>query len=454
MEPRPLLADVRSAALRGLTLLPGDRRAERTLREEIRAAVGRLLDERQVLAPGPDEALRIRALIRDAIADWQRRAATQNTPPLADPEVVEQRLFDDLLRLGRLQPYLDDERIEEIMANGPARIFLVEDGHTRLAPEVVFDSDEELLGLVKRVLGPLGRRIDASSPMVDVRLPDGSRLNAVIAPVSSVGTCVTIRKFTMRAQTLRQLITLETLTAEVAVFLEACVQGGVNILVSGPTGSGKTTILNCLGAAIPAENERIVTIEEVGELLLYRQIPNCVALEGRGSNVEGVGEISIRDLVRNALRMRPSRIVVGECRGQESLDVLLAMNTGHDGSMSTIHANSPRDALDRLATLAAMADERLSTEVLTKMVARSVEIVLQLQAEPKTGMRRVTSVFEITGLEVGGGTPVVTGNELWTLDRHRNQLVWTGIQPRALAKLAAKGVPFALPPERPGRWSA
>jgi pilus assembly protein CpaF len=453
MAPQPWPVDAEPTRVRGLTLLPADRRAERALREEIRGAVGRLRDEGQAVAPGPGEAPRIRALIREACAGWQRRAAMQNTPPLAAPEAVEQRLFDDILGMGPLQPYLDDDRVEELMMNGPFRAFIVVDGHTLLVPELVFDSDEELLGLVKRALGPLGRRLDASSPMVDVRLPDGSRLNAVIAPVSSIGACVTIRKFVMKAHTIAQLVALDSLTDEVAAFCDACVRGGANFLISGPTGSGKTTILNCLGAAVPAEDQRVVTIEEVGELLLYRQLPNCVALEGRGSNVEGAGAISIRDLVRNALRMRPSRLVVGECRGAEALDVLQAMNTGHDGSMTAIHANSPRDALDRLVTLAAMAEERLSTEVLTKMVARTVEIVLQLRVD-QTGRRRVANVFEVTGQESSGGAPIVTGNDLWTLDPRRDRLVWTGIRPRLLEKLASKGVRFALPPERPEGRSA
>ena len=448
MAPPPLPVEALPTTEHDGRLVPGDRRALRALREEVRSAVGRLADDGPATAPGPEEASRIRALIQDAIAAWQRRAAMQNTPPLSDAAQVERRLSNDFLGLGPLQPYLDDERIEELMANGPFRTFVVTDGHTRLVPDLVFDSDEELLELIKRILGPLGRRLDASSPMVDVRLPDGSRLNAVIPPVSSVGPCVTIRKFIMRAHTLAEVATLGSVTDEVAGFLDGCVRGGANILVAGPTGSGKTTLLNCLGAAIPTEDERIVTIEEVGELLLYRQLPNCVALEGRGGNVEGIGEIRIRDLVRNALRMRPTRVVVGECRGPEALDVLLAMNTGHDGSMSTIHANSPRDALDRLATLAAMAEERLSTEVLTRMVARTVEIVLQLGVETG-GRRRVTNVFEVTGLELGGGTPVVMGNDLWTHDPRRGRLVWTGIRPRILDKLALKGIPYALPPEGP-----
>jgi pilus assembly protein CpaF len=238
-----------------------DRAAERALREEVSAAANRLLDERQLVAPGPEEEAQIRALISEAVARWQRRAATLNTPPLVDPNAVAKRLFDSLLRLGRLQPFLEAPAVEEIMVNGPNRIWILVDGHMQLVPDVVFDNDDEVLGLVKRILGPAGRRLDGSSPWVDVILPDGSRLNAVIPPATTIGTCITIRKFTLRAQSLDQLVLLGSLTEEAARFLDACVQAGVNLVISGQTGAGKTTVLNCLGAAIPSEDERIVTIE-------------------------------------------------------------------------------------------------------------------------------------------------------------------------------------------------
>ncbi len=418
-----------------------DRAAERTLREEVRAAVSRLLGERQLLTPGPEDEERIRALIREQVAAYQRRAATTNAPLLADPEAVERRLFDGLLRLGILQPFMDSPVVEEIIVNGPNRIFVIEDGRKRLVPDLMFDDDEELRALVKRLIGPLGRRLDESSPMVDARLPDGSRLNAAIPPATTRWCSVTIRKFILRAHSLEQLVALGTLTDSAARFLDAAVAAGVNILVSGPTGSGKTTLLNALGASIASVDERIVTVEEVAELQLERQLPDCVGLQGRAGNVEGVGEIRIRDLVRNALRMRPTRIVVGEARGPEALDLLMAMNTGHEGSLTTIHGNSPRDALDRLVTLAMMAEERLSNEALTKMVARTIELVLQLRFEPRTGRRRLVSIFEVAGLEGN----VITGQELWALDPERDRLLWTGIQPRCLTKIAAKGVPYALP---------
>jgi len=419
-----------------------DRVAERALRDEIRQAVSQLLGERQLLTPGPEDEVRISALIKQKVADWQRRAATVNGQLLHEPQAVEQRLFDGLLRLGLLQPLIDDPTVEEIIVNGPQRIFCIRDGHKSLVPDLYFDDDEELRQLVKRLIGPLGKRLDESSPMVDARLPDGSRLNAAIPPATTRWCSITIRKFILRASSLEQLCHLGTLPDAAGHFLDAAVQAGVNILVSGPTGSGKTTMLNSLGASIASDQERILTIEEVPELQLDRYLPDCVALQARAANVEGVGEIRIRDLVRNALRMRPSRICIGEVRGAEALDLLLALNTGHDGSLTTIHGNSPRDALDRLATLASMAEERLSAESLTRMVARSVELVVQLRFDARSGRRRVSSIFEVTGLE----GDVISGNDLWAIESGSDRLRWSGIQPRCLAKIVAKGIAYTLPP--------
>jgi pilus assembly protein CpaF len=250
---------------------------------------------------------------------------------------------------------------------------------------------------------------------------------------------LTIRKFVLRAQSLDELVQLGALPAAAAEFLDAAVQAGVNILVSGQTGSGKTTLLNALGASIAALDERVVTVEEVPELQLDRQLPDCVALQVRGKNIEGVGEITIRDLVRNALRMRPTRIIVGEVRGAEALDMLLAMNTGHEGSLTTIHGNAPRDALDRLATLAMMAGERLANEELVRMVSRTIELVVQLRVSLRSGQRGVASIFEVTGLEGG----VISGHELWGTEHGR--LVWRGRPPRCMEKLVAHGIEYASP---------
>ena len=416
-----------------------DRAAERLIRERVVEAVSRSLGDGRLLAPGGQDEPRVRAIIDDEVAAYDRRAVTTNGPLLIDAEAVRRRLFDSVFGLGILQPLMDDPRVEEIIVNGPLRIFAIRDGRKEQALGVYFETDDELRQLVKRVVSTAGRRLDDASPMVDVRLRDGSRLNAVMPPAATRWTSVTIRKFVLRAQSLHELVGLGALPGAAAEFLDAAVQAGVNILVSGPTGSGKTTLLNALGASIAALDERVVTVEEVPELLLDRQLPDCVALQVRGKNVEGAGEISIRDLVRNSLRMRPTRIIVGEVRGAEALDMLLAMNTGHDGSLTSIHGNSPRDALDRLATLAMMAGERLANEELVRMVSRTIELVVQLRVAVRTGQRRVASIFEVTGLEGG----VISGHEIWGLEHGRLQ--WRGRPPRCLEKMAVQGIEYVPP---------
>jgi pilus assembly protein CpaF len=422
-----------------------DRIAERAIRERIAEHVSRSLGEGRLLAPSDQDEDRIRTIVDDEVTAYERRAVTTNSPLLLDAEGVKRRLLDSIFGLGLLQPLMDDPRVEEVIVNGPLRIFTIRDGRKEAISDIYFESDDELRQLVKRLVSSAGRRLDEAAPMVDVRLRDGSRLNAVIAPASTRWTSVTIRKFVLRVQSLHQLVELAALSADAAQFLEAAVQAGVNILVSGQTGSGKTTLLNALGASIASLEERVVTVEEVPELTLDRQLPDCVALQVRGKNVEGVGEISIRDLVRNALRMRPTRIVVGEVRGAEALDMLLAMNTGHEGSLTTIHGNSPRDALDRLATLAMMAGERLGSEELAKMVSRTIELVVQLRVNARTGQRRVASIFEVTGLEGG----VITGHDLFSLVD--GQLVWSGRPPRCLDKMVGRGVEYVLPLATAGR---
>ena len=420
-------------------LNPSDRVAEKAIRERVAEAVSRSIGDGRLLAPGGQEEERVRAIIEEEVAAHERRAVTTNAPLLLDADTVRQRLFDAVFGLGILQPLMADPRVEEIIVNGPLRVFTIRDGRKEQVHGVYFENDEELRQLIKRVVSTAGRRLDEAAPMVDVRLQDGSRLNAVITPASTRWTSVTIRKFVLRAQSLDQLVQLGALSSAAAEFLDAAVQAGVNILVSGPTGSGKTTLLNALGASIAGLEERVITVEEVPELALDRRLPDCVALQVRNKNVEGVGEISIRDLVRNALRMRPTRIIVGEVRGAEALDMLLAMNTGHEGSLTTIHGNSPRDALDRLATLAMMAGERLASEELVRMVSRTIELVVQLQVIARTGQRRVASIFEVTGVDGG----VISGHEVFGLEQGR--LVWKGRPPRCMEKMTAHGVDFALP---------
>ena len=416
-----------------------DRAAERLVRDRVADAVSRWLGDDRLLTPDSHDEQRVRSIIEDEVAAYERRAVTTNGPLLLDADGVKRRLFDAVFGLGLLQPLMDDPRVEEIIVNGPLRIFTIRDGRKEQAIGLYFETDDDLRQLVKRVVSGAGRRLDEASPMVDVRLRDGSRLNAVISPAATRWTSLTIRKFVLRAQSLDELVQLGALPAAAAEFLDAAVQAGVNILVSGQTGSGKTTLLNALGASIAALDERVVTVEEVPELQLDRQLPDCVALQVRGKNIEGVGEITIRDLVRNALRMRPTRIIVGEVRGAEALDMLLAMNTGHEGSLTTIHGNAPRDALDRLATLAMMAGERLANEELVRMVSRTIELVVQLRVSLRSGQRGVASIFEVTGLEGG----VISGHELWGTEHGR--LVWRGRPPRCMEKLVAHGIEYASP---------
>ena len=406
---------------------------ERAIRSEVRDELRTLLDAEALLQPGPAEHEQVERLVSERIAAWSRRSATLGEPALAEPERLARRILDDLLGLGPLQPLLDDPEVEEIIVNGPQRIFAIAGGSKRLT-DVVFEDDEQLLGLLRRALGPLGRRLDETSPMVDARLADGSRLNAVMPPLASGGTHATIRKFLLRARTIADLVRLEALTPEAAAFLEAAVRCGLNMLIAGGTGSGKTTCLNALGSSVSGLTERVVTIEETAELQLEPVLPDCVALQARQPNAEGAGGVSIRALVKNALRMRPTRIVVGEVRGAEALDMLTAMNSGHDGSMCTIHANGPREALTKLRTYALMAEEAIPAQAVTEMIAEAIQLVVHLRMDP-SGRRLVSSIYEVTGLE----GDQVAGSELFALGAGR--LEWTGIRPRRAARMLEAGYP-------------
>ncbi len=410
---------------------------DQAIRDDVREELRELLDADALLAPGPDEYARAERLVSSRIATENRRAASLGIPGVDDPERLARRILDELLGLGPLQPLLDDPEVEEIIVNGPERVFAISGGRKRLS-EVVFESDEQLLALLRRAIGPLGRRLDETSPMVDARLPDGSRLNAVIPPLAQGGTHATIRKFVLRARTLDDLVALDMLTAEAASFLEAAVRAGLNMLIAGGTGSGKTTCLNALGACVSGLTERLVTIEETAELQLQPVLPDAVALQARPANLEGAGGIPIRALVKNALRMRPTRIVVGEVRGGEALDMLTAMNSGHAGSMCTIHANGPREALTKLRTYALMAEESLPAQAVTEMIAEAVELVVHLRMEP-SGRRLVSAIYEVTGLE----GDAVSGTELFSLEEGR--LRWSGIRSRRSARLLQAG--YAGPPD-------
>jgi pilus assembly protein CpaF len=315
--------------------------------------------------------------------------------------LIFQDVLNDMLGYGPIQPLLDDPDVTEVMVNGPKKVYVEKKGQLTRT-DVAFDDDAHVLRIIERIIMPMGRRVDADSPTVDARLPDGSRVNAVVRPVSLDGPSITIRKFFKDRLRVDQLIDFGTLTQGMAEFLRACVLARLNIVISGGTGSGKTTLLNVLSGFIP-ENERIITIEDAAELQLQQE--HVLRMETKPPNVEGGGETTVRDLVRNSLRMRPDRIVVGECRGGEALDMLQAMNTGHDGSLTTLHANSSRDALSRLETLVLMAGVELPLKVVRQQVSSAVDLIVQ-QTRLKDGSRRITAITEVAGME--GDTIVLT----------------------------------------------
>jgi pilus assembly protein CpaF len=431
-------------------------------------------------AAGPDPLTQLKD--RAASAMFERLGARINDPSLSEQqlhalvrselhEVVEeekvplsgeeqQRLVrdvqDDVLGHGPLQRLLDDPTVTEIMVNGPNTVYVEQNGRLFLT-DVRFTSEEHLRRIIERIVGRVGRRLDESSPLVDARLADGSRVNAIIAPLAFSGSTLTIRKFARDPFQVHDLINLGTLTPEMAELLDACVRAKLNVIVSGGTGSGKTTLLNVLSSFIP-ESERIITIEDAIELQLQQE--HVVRLESRPANIEGKGEISIRDLVRNSLRMRPDRIVVGEVRGGESLDMLQAMNTGHEGSLSTVHANSPRDAISRLETLVLMAGMDLPLRAIREQIASAVDVIVQL-SRLRDGTRRVTAVTEVQGME--GQT--VTLQDAFVFDyaagvdssgRFLGQPISTGIRPRFTERFDELGIRvsprvFATPDRGPVR---
>jgi pilus assembly protein CpaF len=362
-------------------------------RQRLHAALREALDlRRRDVAQMSDALLRSEAarLLLDLVK------ADAQLPSHLQKERLMREVLDEAVGLGPLSPLLEDKTITEIMVNRYDEIYVERDGRL-MRHDTHFSSEQAVLGVLERIVAPVGRRIDESSPMVDARLSDGSRVNAVVSPVSLKGASLTIRKFPQQALTMEDLIRLACLDEAMAVFLARCVRERVNIIISGGTGSGKTTLLNVLSNAIP-QNERIITIEDAAELRLNHV--HIVALEARPANLEGRGRIDIRALVRNALRMRPDRIVVGECRGAEALDMLAAMNTGHEGSLTTLHANSPRDALARLETMILMAGIELPLVAVREQIASSIHLIVQ-PARLSNGQRVVTRIVEVTGMESG-----------------------------------------------------
>jgi len=382
--------------------------------------------------------------VRRTIQNLYEQILNEENIVLSRPERA--RLFEqisaEILGFGPLQALLEDDSVTEIMVNGAKNIYIERKGKLHRVP-VTFESNEHVMRIIDRIVAPLGRRIDESSPYVDARLPDGSRVNAIIPPISLVGPTLTIRKFARNPITVEQLIEFGTLTPESLQFIKACVEAKINIVISGGTGSGKTTLLNILSGFIPTD-ERIITIENAAELQLRQE--HVVTLESRPPNIEGRGEITIRQLVINSLRMRPDRIIVGEIRDEAALDMLQAMNTGHEGSMTTLHSNSPRDTLARLETMTLMAGMELPARAVREQVTSAIDLIIH-QDRMRDGSRKVVNVTEVSGME----GEVITTTDIFVFEQtgiEGNRVIGTlrptGLRPKFMEKLEAAGI--HLPP--------
>lgn len=381
--------------------------------------------------------------LRRRVHDQLHAAIAMERVPLsaADKARLIQEVSDDILGYGPIDSLLKDDDVSEIMVNGPDRVFVERSGKLAKDDAIKFLDEDHVRRVIDKIVSEIGRRIDESTPMVDARLPDGSRVNAVISPLAIGGPFLTIRKFSADPLQIDDLIRYGSLNAHAARFLQACIVGRLNGVVSGGTGTGKTTMLNVMSSFIP-DDERIVTVEDAKELQLHQEHVLC--LESRPPNVEGRGEVTIRDLVKNCLRMRPDRIVVGECRAGEALDMLQAMNTGHDGSLTTVHANSPRDTLARLETLVLMSGFDLPVRAIREQMASAIDVIVQL-TRLRDGTRRVTHITEVQGME----GDVITLQDIFLFDfgagvdehgRFRGQLKATGVRPKFAEKLADQGI--------------
>lgn len=360
--------------------------------------------------------------------------------PRVDRDMVKKELFDDIMGYGPIQPLIDSDAYSEIMVNGYDHVYVESKGKLVLT-DIKFKDNEHLMQIIDRIVSKVGRHVDESSPMCDARLLDGSRVNVIIPPLSLVGPILTIRKFGKTPITAENLIAWGSVSRKMLEFLEAAVRGKLNIIVSGGTGSGKTTLLNVLSSYIPSD-ERIITIEDSAEVQLHQE--HVLTLESRPANMEGKGRISIRDLVVNALRMRPDRIIVGEVRSEETLDMLQAMNTGHDGSLTTIHANSPRDSISRIETMVMMSGSELPSKAIRDQVASAINLIVQ-QARLRDGSRKVTSVSEIVGME----GDVIRMQDIFTYEtdgemdangKFKGEFKATGIVPKCIEKIRENGV--------------
>ena len=430
---------VLSSAQRRRGGLSGARGGKEGYSDLMRRVQSRLLQELDptISASAPSE-------IRQSIRELLDQILQQEGLVLS--RVERQRLFDrivaEILGFGPLQPLLEEDSVTEIMVNGARSVYVEREGKLYKTP-ITFEDDEHVMRIIERILAPLGRRVDESSPYVDARLPDGSRVNIIIPPISLEGPVITIRKFYKTPLSIEDLIRFGSVSPELMQFLEACVKARLNIIVAGGTGSGKTTFLNILSGFIP-NDERIVTIENAAELQLRQE--HVVRLESRPPNIEGEGEVSIRDLVINSLRMRPDRIIVGEVRGGEALDMLQAMNTGHEGSMTTLHSNSPRDTLSRLETMVLMAGMELPTRAIREQIASAIDLIVY-QSRMRDGSRKVVAVSEIAGME----GDVISMTDLFVFEhggyregRVHGRLRPTGLRPKFMDKIRAAGI--YLPP--------
>lgn len=408
------------------------------INELSQTVLNEIIDQIQIMPNKDDEEQRqlVSRLIKDQLA--VNRSHNQRHLSSADRQIIHDQIMDEIFGYGPITVLLNNPEITEVMVNNANQIFVEKDGKVFLS-NIKFRDDKHIYNIIDKIIAPLGRRVDESSPLVDARLPDGSRVNIIIPPLALNGPTITIRKFAIDPYTVDDLITFGTLSVEIASFLKSCVRGQLNIIVSGGTGSGKTTLLNVLSSFI-SDDERIITIEDAAELQLQQE--HVVSLEARPANIEGKGQITIRQLVVNSLRMRPNRIIVGEVRSDETFDMLQAMNTGHDGSLTTIHANSPRDCLARMESLVQVSGIELPTKAIREQVASAINLVIHITRYPD-GTRKISKISEITGME--GDKIALQDIFLFRQDGFDSQgnvlgnHVATGIAPRFLPKLKMYG---------------
>ncbi len=427
----------------GVTVRPGDVTKQEKVAVEIKGRIQeKLIAELERKKIPVTDDVQVKYITKELFDEM----LAQEPVPLS--RVEKQTLLDlilaEIMGFGPLETLLSDDSISEVMVNGPRQVYVEKKGKL-IRTNVTFQNNEHVMRILERIVSPLGRRLDESSPMVDARLPDGSRVNAVIPPLAIKGPTITIRKFSKKPLTIEDLIRYGSMTPKIAEFLKGCVEARLNVVVSGGTGSGKTTLLNVLSNFIP-DDERIITVENAAELQLSNE--HVITLESKPANVEGRGEVSIRELVINCLRMRPDRIVVGECRGGEALDMLQAMNTGHDGSLTTAHANSPKDTISRLETMCLMAGMDLPIRAIRDQIASAVNLIVQ-QERMKDGTRKVTSITEVDGME----GDVIKMNEIFRFEQTgldengkvMGSLRPTGVQPRFLERFEQFNI--FLPPD-------